>query len=169
MTFPQGLPGPEFCWHVPPRRPRAEPPGDRLQHLPVITPPPPPPPLIRGQHRLDQLPQLVRDHTGSDHSPIIGEPAPNIWETRPRSPRSIPTPQQLVSERLPARAVHLCRVQGAIPGTPFLIALIPAYVAVLWERARLLMRIAALHGRDPGTHQVAAEILAPRRIYNSVD
>ena len=33
---------------------------------------------------------------------------------------------QLVSERLRARAVHLCRVQGAISGTLFLIALIPA-------------------------------------------
>ena len=65
--------------------------------------------------------------------------------------------------------MHLCWVQGAISGTPFLIALIPAYVAVLWKQARLLMRIAALHGRDPGTRQMAAEILALRRIYNSVD
>jgi hypothetical protein len=54
-------------------------------------------------------------------------------------------------------------------GHPFLIALIPAYVAVLCERARLLMRIAALHGRDPGPRQMAAEILALRRIYSSVD
>src|SRR5215831_21315091 len=106
MTFPQGLPGPEFCWHVPPRRPRAEPPGDRLQHLPVITPPPPPPPLIRGQHRLDQLPQLVRDHTRSDHSPIIGEPAPNIWETRPSWPRIAPL--NTLSRRL-TFAVRLIR------------------------------------------------------------
>src|SRR5215472_14872568 len=84
MPFPQGLPRAELRWHVPPRHPRAEPPRDRLQHLPVITPPPSPPPCIRGQHGLDQLPQLVRDHTRSDHSLIIGGSVSNIWETRPR-------------------------------------------------------------------------------------
>src|SRR5207342_852182 len=90
MPLPQGLPRPELRRHIPPRRPRAEPPRDRLQHLPVITPPPPPPSHIRGQHRLDQLPQLIRDHARSDHSPIIGEAVPNLWETRPR-PISAPT------------------------------------------------------------------------------
>src|SRR6266480_489074 len=84
MSFPQGLPRPELRGHIPPGGTRAEPPRDRLQHLPVITPPPPPAALIRGQHRLDQLPQLISDHTSSDHSPIIGGATRDLWETRPR-------------------------------------------------------------------------------------
>src|SRR5437773_9555650 len=84
MPLPQRLPGSELRRHIPPRRTRTEPPCNRFQHLAVITPPPPPAALIRGQHRLDQLPQLVGDHTSSDHSPIIGVVDRNLWETRPR-------------------------------------------------------------------------------------
>src|SRR5205814_9912370 len=83
MPLPQRLPGSELRRHIPPRRTRTEPPCNRFQHLAVITPPPPPAALIRGQHRLDQLPQLVGDHTSSDHSPIIGVVDRNLWETRP--------------------------------------------------------------------------------------
>jgi hypothetical protein len=82
MPFPQGLPWTELRRHVPPRTSGPIPPGDRLQDLPVITPTPTTTPHIRGQHRLDQRPHLVCDHTGSDHSLIIGETDAIIWETR---------------------------------------------------------------------------------------
>jgi class 3 adenylate cyclase len=105
MPLPQRLPGSELRRHIPPRRTRTEPPRNRFQHLAVITPPPPPAALIRGQHRLDQLPQLVGDHTSSDHSPIIGTVDRNLWETRPSAPRllahTMPFLQEAVTRDAP--------------------------------------------------------------------
>lgn len=64
-------------------------------------------------------------------------------------------------------SVRIARVNGAVSGTPFLLALVPAYVAVLWQQARMTMRIAALHGRDPRDPAMAAELLALRGVYPS--
>lgn len=64
-------------------------------------------------------------------------------------------------------SIRVARVDGAISGTPFLIALVPAYVAVLWQQARMTMRIAALHGRDPRGPAMAAELLALRGVHPS--
>lgn len=61
------------------------------------------------------------------------------------------------------------RVDGAVAGTPFFIALVPAYVAFLWGQARMLLRIAALRGRDPGDPAIAAELLALRGIHPTVE
>ena len=109
MPLPQGLPRPGLRRYIPPRRTRAEPPRDRLQDLPVITPPPPPPSRIRGQHRLDQLPQLIRDHARSDHSPIIGGTVPNLWETRPRQ---VPSGTRRTAYRRLTAKYRLSRVDG---------------------------------------------------------
>jgi hypothetical protein len=57
------------------------------------------------------------------------------------------------------RAVAVTRLDGAVSGSPFLIALVPAYVAMLWEQARMALRIAALHGRDTSDPEIAAELL----------
>jgi hypothetical protein len=57
------------------------------------------------------------------------------------------------------------RVQGAIAGTPFLLALVPAYVAVLWDQAWMTLRIAALHGRDLDAPGLAAELLVLRGVH----
>jgi hypothetical protein len=61
------------------------------------------------------------------------------------------------------------RVDGAVAGTPFLIALVPGYVAFLWAQARMVLRVAALRGRDPGDPALAAELLALRGIHPSVE
>lgn len=57
------------------------------------------------------------------------------------------------------------RIDGAISGTPFLIALVPAYVAALWEQARLALRTAAVSGRDPSSIETAAELLVVRGVH----
>lgn len=71
-----------------------------------------------------------------------------------------------------AIVTHLCdearrfaRIDGALAGTPFLIALVPAYVSVLWQQVRTVMRIGALAGADPRTEAFAAEILFLRGLY----
>jgi len=57
------------------------------------------------------------------------------------------------------------RVEGAISGTPFALALIPAYVAVLWDQAWMTLRIAALYGRDLQAPGLAAELLVLRGVH----
>ena len=73
------------------------------------------------------------------------------------------------SARIKQDTVVLSRVNGAVAGTPFFIALLPAYLSFLWAQARLVMRIAALHGRDPTEPRMAAEVLTLRGVYPSVD
>lgn len=57
------------------------------------------------------------------------------------------------------------RIQGAISGTPFLLALVPAYVSVLWDQAWMTLRIAALYDRDLQAPGVAAELLVLRGVH----
>jgi hypothetical protein len=73
------------------------------------------------------------------------------------------------SHRIKHDTVILSRVDGAVSGTPFFVALVPAYVAFLWAQIRMTLRIAALHGRDPTDPRMPAELLALRGVYPSVD
>jgi hypothetical protein len=63
------------------------------------------------------------------------------------------------SARVHDRAVRVTRIDGAISGCPFLLALVPAYVAMLWEQARMTLRIGALYGTQARGHEWAAELL----------
>lgn len=72
-----------------------------------------------------------------------------------------------VAERLRTRSARYARINGALAGTPFLLALVPAYVSVLWEQARMVMRVAALNGRDPAEPRFAAELLSLRGLYET--
>jgi hypothetical protein len=72
------------------------------------------------------------------------------------------------SDRLRHQTLLVSRVDGAVSGTPFFIALVPAYVAFLWTQTRMVLRIAALYGHDPTNPRIAAELLALRGVYPSV-
>jgi hypothetical protein len=74
------------------------------------------------------------------------------------------------ADRLVAeRAVRLTSIHGAIAGTPLFLALVPAYMAMLWEQARMVLRIAALHERDATSTRAAAEILVLRGVHPTVE
>jgi hypothetical protein len=88
------------------------------------------------------------------------------WARRTRLEQPHASISQL-TERTRTGAAHLARTDGALAGTPFLIALVPAYVSVLWEQARMVMRIAALSGRDPRDDSFAAELLSLRGLYET--
>ena len=90
------------------------------------------------------------------------------WATRARARDPLATPGELASE-LQTAAVRFARTNGALAGTPFLTALVPAYMSVMWEQAQMTMKIAALNGRDPHEPGSAAEILYLRGIYESPD
>ena len=63
--------------------------------------------------------------------------------------------------------VHVARLNGAIAGTPFFIALVPAYLVFLEHEYRLFMKLAALVGRDPTDLSVAADYLVLRGVHRS--
>jgi hypothetical protein len=77
--------------------------------------------------------------------------------------RATGTPAELAEDQR-RRTVGTARIDGAIAGTPFFIALVPAYVAFLWQEARLHLRVAALFGHDPADPRVAADFLVLRGV-----
>ncbi len=97
----------------------------------------------------------------------FGEPslewAQRVREERPGVPRAV------IAEELRTRSARAAAVEGGISGTPFLIALVPGYVAYLRQEARMLLRTAALYGRDPRVLETTAEMLALRGVHPTVD
>jgi hypothetical protein len=94
-----------------------------------------------------------------------GEPA-KAWAQQRLAAGAKPREE---SDKLRRSTLIVSRVDGAVSGTPFFIALVPAYVGFLWAQARMVLRIAALHGRDPTDPRIAAEVLTLRGVYPSVD
>ena len=74
-----------------------------------------------------------------------------------------------IAEKLRTKSAHIARVDGAISGTPFMIALVPAYMAYLWQEGRMVLRTAALYGRDPSELSTSAETLVLRGVHPTVE
>ena len=79
------------------------------------------------------------------------------------------TPRAEIAEELRMRTAQVARIDGAISGTPFLLALAPGYLTYLWQEMRMTMRIAALYGRDPRELTTAGEMLALRGVHRDVE
>jgi len=110
----------------------------------------------------EHAPERLMTHAVARHA----EPA-QAWAERVRAH----DPDLNVAERseeLRTRIAKIARIRGAIAGTPFLLAIVPAYVSVLWDEAQMTMRIAALHGRDPREPGMAAELLVLRGVHEDV-
>jgi hypothetical protein len=97
----------------------------------------------------------------------LGEPslewAQSVREARPDVPRAV------IAEELRTQTAKLARIDGAVSGTPFLIALVPGYLAYLRQEGRMVLRTAALYGRDPRELETTAEVLALRGVHPTVD
>lgn len=74
-----------------------------------------------------------------------------------------------IAEDLRRQSASVARIDGAIAGTPFFVALVPGYVGYLWQEARMTLRLAALYGRDATTLRTAAELLALRGVHPTAD
>jgi hypothetical protein len=79
------------------------------------------------------------------------------------------TPPAEIAEELRIRSAQVARIDGAISGTPFFIALVPGYVSYLWQEMKMTMRTAALYGRDVRALGTAAEMLALRGVHPDVE
>jgi len=100
---------------------------------------------------------------GAQH---LGEPslewARRVREERPGVPRSV------IADGLRTQSAQVARIDGAIAGTPFLIALAPGYLGYLWQEGRMVLRTAALYGRDPRELDTSAAVLALRGVHPTV-
>ena len=97
----------------------------------------------------------------------LGDPslewAHRVRDERPGIPRAV------IAEELRTQTAHLARIDGAVSGTPFLIALIPGYLAYLRQEGRMVLRTAALYGHDPRELGTTAEVLTLRGVHPTVE
>jgi hypothetical protein len=108
-------------------------------------------------------PEHVAERLALMASQRLGEPARG-WAraSLSRDPAAGPAPP---AEALRGRTAIAARIDGAIAGTPFFIALLPGYLAYLWQEAQMTLRTAALYGRDPTELGAAADLLALRGVH----
>jgi hypothetical protein len=64
-----------------------------------------------------------------------------------------------------SRSVRLARTQGAVTGLLGPLAMLAGTGTLLWTQTRLVLDIAALHGRDPADPERAAELLVLQRVH----
>lgn len=111
------------------------------------------------EHVAERLTLYVTDRYGD----VSREWAQTARRVRPDTPRAV------IAEELRARSAQAARIDGAIAGTPFFIALVPGYLTYLLQETRMTLRIAALYDRDPTSLRTAAEGLALRGVHSSVE
>ncbi len=90
------------------------------------------------------------------------------WADSTRSVRH-DVPTAVLAEELRVQSAQIARIDGAISGTPFFLALVPGYLTYLWLEMRMTLRIAALYGRDPRHLRTSGEMLALRQLHPTVE
>ncbi len=79
-------------------------------------------------------------------------------------------PDQLnrLAHRTLRRSVGQARWAGAITGSSFYVGMVPAVTVIYCEQLRMVLRMAAIYGRDPEDPARAAEILVFQRRHQTV-
>ena len=107
------------------------------------------------------LPERLTIYTVDKHADGARSWAQRAHEAEPD------TPPAVLADAQRRHTVSTARVDGAVAGTPFLIALVPAYIAFLRQEMRFHLRVAALYGKDPADPQVAADFLVLRGVHKT--
>jgi hypothetical protein len=97
----------------------------------------------------------------------VGESAQE-WATRVHQEHP-DVPRGVIAEEVRIQTARVASIDGAVAGTPFLIALLPGYVAYLWQEGIMLRRIAALYGHDSRDIEASAQALVLRGVHPTVD
>ena len=79
------------------------------------------------------------------------------------------SPPAVLADGQRRRTISTARIDGAVAGTPFFIALVPAYIAFLRQEVRFHLRAAALYGHDPADLRIAADFLVLRGVHTDTD
>jgi hypothetical protein len=111
------------------------------------------------EHVSERLTLLAVDRLADSST----EWARTVREARPGTPRAH------IAEELRTLSAQIARIDGAISGTPFFLALVPGYLSYLWQEMRMTLRTAALYDHDPRQLQTAAEMLALRGVHPTVE
>ncbi len=111
------------------------------------------------EHVAERLTLYAADRLGQSSSE---------WAQATRSARP-DTPRAQLAEELRTQSAQVARIDGAIAGTPFFLALAPGYLTYLWQETRMTLRTAALYDRDPRQLQTGAEMLALRGVHPNVE
>jgi len=120
--------------------------------------------LIRIAYRDPaHIPERLTLHATQNLAEPSRQWAENALRKRPDS-----TPAEIADE-LRDQSAKIARIDGAVAGTPFFIALVPGYLSYLWQEARMGLRTAALFGNDPSTMHTAAEMLTLRGVHPTVE
>jgi hypothetical protein len=126
---------------------------------------------LRGSRALVRLvyrdPEHVAERLTLYAAAVLG-PQSLAWAQEVRRTRP-DVPRLQIGEELRTRSAQIARIDGAIAGTPFYLALVPGYVNFLWQEARMTLRTAALYDRDPCALGTSAELLALRGVHETVD
>lgn len=110
------------------------------------------------EHVAVRLTLFGSDRVGAD----AVEWAARVQAERPDVPRAV------IAEEVRIQTAQVSRINGAVAGTPFLIALVPGYLAYLWQEGVMERRTAALYGHDPCALKTCAQILVLRGVYPTV-
>ena len=97
----------------------------------------------------------------------LGDPS-REWAQTVRRERP-DTHRAQIAEELRTRSAQIARIDGAIAGTPFFVALVPGYLTYLMQEMRMTLHTAALYDRDPRTLRTSAEMLALRGLHPDVE
>src|SRR3954468_9365851 len=120
--------------------------------------------LVRIAYRdPEHISERLTLHAAHNLAEPSGEWAENALRERPDA-----TPAE-IADGLREQSIKIARIDGAVAGTPFFIALVPGYMSYLWQEARMGLRTAALFGQDPTTMHTAAEMLALRGVHPTVE
>jgi hypothetical protein len=90
------------------------------------------------------------------------------WATEVRHERPDAS-RAAIAEEVRIQTAQVARIDGAVSGTPFLIALVPGYLAYLWQEGVMERRMAALYGHDPRDLETSARILVLRGVHPKFD
>ena len=105
------------------------------------------------------IPERLTIYTVDRHAAGAREWAQRIRDAAPAS-----SPAALADGQR-RRTISTARIDGAVAGTPFFVALVPAYIAFLRQEVRFHLRVAALYGHDPADPRVAADFLVLRGVH----
>ena len=112
-------------------------------------------------------PEHVAERLALFGSERLGDPSLE-WAGRVRDARP-EAPNAEIAEEVRIQTAQVARIDGAVSGTPFLIALVPGYLAYLWQEGVMERRIAALYGSDPREIETCARTLVLRGVHPTIE
>jgi hypothetical protein len=108
-------------------------------------------------------PEHIAERLALYSSDRLGEPSREWAKATLEAQADVPRVK--IADNLRNQTASVARIDGAVAGTPFFIALVPGYLAYLQQEGRMALRTAALYGRDPSDLSTTAEMLALRGVH----